>query len=306
MKKIVFIMILIFSLSFLTGCDNKSIKNLNANDFIMLSLDISSNGRIVQSLDFSVNSERLDSICSEEEKQKFISNLVVKVDELRSEFLLNYTILYIQNPNEEYKLNKGLVLTNATYNQESDSVGFNIIFTSIGSWNYYHSSTQSSNGKDENGNIFLTKNQSVGSFPFSSKMKISEDETIYVGDRYRLQYLSAGSGMTFVNQLENLYNPIYIYNYSTYYSRIHSDSDYKFTDANGHSHHVWTIDSQSLSADNKILIYSYTINAGYWYLFILIFSFIFALILLCILNYKKIKMYLQKLFKKLNKKSKKW
>lgn len=290
MRKFLFIMILIFSLSFFAGCTRQDIKNLDADDFIMLSLDISSNGRIVQSLDFSVNSERLSNLGSDEEKLTFISNLTAAVERLRTEFLLELTILYIQNPSEEYKLNKGVVLTNAAYSNESDSVGFNIIFTSIGAWNYYHNSGQGG-GDDENKNIFINKNESIGTFPFSSKVSLSEDETIYVGDRYRLQYLGAAQGLSFESELSRLYNPVLLYNYSTYYSRLHSDADYQFVDSNGHSHHLWAVESEDLSADNKILIYSYQINAGYWYLFILIFALVFAVILYCILNYKNIKKY---------------
>ncbi len=298
MRKLLLIMILIFSLSFLTGCGEQNIKEFNASDFIMLSLDVSSNGRIVQSLDFSVNSKRLENIGSEEEKLNFISNLTTTIEGLRTEFLLNYTIFYIQNPNEDYKLNKGVLLTNAVYNQTTDSVGFNIIFTSLGAWNYYHDS-KGSEEKDENKNIFINKNESVGTFPFSGKIKISEDESIYVGDRYKLQYLSASQGLSFESELAKLYQPILIYNYSTYYNRLHSDADYQFVGSDGHSHHLWTVESSKLSGENKILIYSYQINVGYWYLFILIFALIFAIILYCILNYKNFKNYFK------NKKNKK-
>ena len=295
MRKFLLIMILIFSLSFL-GCSRQDIKKLDAEDFIMLSLDVSSNGRAMQSLDFSVNSDRLEKLGSGEEKSKFISSLTDVVERLRAEFLIGFTIFYIQNPCEEYKINKGVILTSAVYSQESDSVGFNIIFTSIGAWNYYHNSGQGGGEKKEN--IFITKNESIGSFPFSSKANLSENETIYVGEKFRLKFLEAAQGLSYENKLGELYKPLLIYNYSTYYSRLHSDADYQFVDANGHSHHVWTVESENLSGDNKIIIYSYQINAGYWQLFILIFALVFVVILYLILNFKNIKKYLQNKYKK--------
>ncbi len=290
MKKLILIMAIIFSLSFFTGCGQSTL-NLNGRDFIMFCLDISSNGRIIQSLDFSVNSDRLDNISeSQEEKLSFIATLTEMVDELRREFLLNFALIYIQNPNEEYKINQGLIITNTTFNQETDTIGFNMIFTSLGAWNYYHDVKQNENDdKKEDDNIFISKNQTQGIFPFSSKIKVSEEESIYVGQRYIQKYIDCGKNFSFANEIKNLYSPLLIYNYSTYYSRLHSDADYKFTDSNGHSHHIWAVDGKDLTANNSIYIYSYNINVGLWYLFILIFSIVFAVILYIILDYKNIK-----------------
>ena len=314
MKRFFLIMVLIFSLSIFNGCNMNDTLVLSDKDFIMLSLDLSSNGRIVQSLDFSVNSKRLNSFESENEEVIFLSNLSQNISELRAEFLLTYTVKYIQNPVEEYKLNQGLIITNVSYNETTDTIGFNLIYTSVGAWNYYHNtvSSDSNNESANNGNslgysnIFLTKNQSQGTFPFSSKVKISEQESIYVGDRYIQKYLQASEGLSFENQLTEDYSPLLIYNYSTYYARLHTDADYKFSDSNGHNHHLWTIECDKLSAENKISISSYTVHTGYWYLFAIIFALIFAVIIYVSIEHKKIFKNLKKKpskkeFEKINK-----
>lgn len=290
MRKIFLIMIMIFSLSFFTGCSSSQIDDVD--DYIMLSLDISSNGQVVQSIDFSLNGDRLNEMGIEEtEKNQFILNLQEQVKQIRNEFLMNFTLVYIANPNEEYSLNKGLLFTNVTYNSNTDSVGFDMIFTSIGAWNYYHNTTGSSQDSSQNGNdnIFYSENISQGSFPFSAEINLGEGQSIYVGERYRQRYLQALSGLSFENEMTQNYNPTLIYNYSTYYSRLHSDADFKYTDSLGRSHHVWAVESQDLTADNKIKISSYNIHSGSWYLSALIFTTILGIILYVILDYKKIK-----------------
>lgn len=301
MKKVILIIAIIFSLSFFTGCSNENVtnaQNLNFDDYIMLSLDISPSGQVVQSLTFSVNSYYIDKHAqNENEKLDFISNLVKQVSEIRTEFLFGYTIKYIQNPKEEYKLNKGLLLSNAVYNDESDTVGFNILFTSIGAWNYYHqvSSANQPNSSSQNKgeNIFLKKNSSLGTFPFSNEVKLGETESIYVGERYRQKYLSASSNLSFSQKIEKDYSPTFIYNYSTFYSRLRSDANCKLNDNRGIIHHIWTVDYDELSSENKINIYSYSINTGMWYLFALIIALLVTLIAILIAYRKEIKSFIK-------------
>ena len=294
MKKLALAVVIIFSLFFCVSCGHGA-GSLDYSDFIMLSLDISSNGQIVQSLDFSVNSSQIDSLSeSEEEKLKFISNLTSQINDLRTEFLFSYTLKYIQNPVEEYKLNKGLLITGSAYNSSTDTVGFNLIFTSLGAWNYYHSSGENEEEED-NGNIFLKKSVSGGLFPFSNSIKLNEEESIYVGERYRQKYIESAEGLSFKSELEANYSPELIYNYSTFYSRLHSDCDFNFTDSSGHTHHVWTVNSNSLTGENSIEVYSYQINTGMWYLFALIKTIVLAVILYIIFERKRIGEYFKNL-----------
>lgn len=291
MRKFALIIILIFSLSIFTGCDSSS--SVEIDDYIMLGLDISSNGQIVQSLDFSVNSDYLNEQCDEVEKNQFILNLQEQVKQIRNEFLINFTLVYIANPVADYSLNKGLLFTNVSYDSDNDSVGFDMIFTSASAWNYYHNSSQSS-GANSNGNIFYTENLSQGTFPFSSKINLGDGESIYVGERYRQFYLQAVEGLSFENALKENYSPTLIYNYSTYYNRLHSNANVEFLDSNGHTHHVWMVENQSLTGDNTITIASYSVKSGSWYIMALVITIIVGIILYIIFDYKNIK----ELFKK--------
>lgn len=289
MKRILLVMVLIFSLSVFTGCNEEN--RTDVDNYIMLSLDVSSNGQVIQSVNFSVNSDVLDSLGVDEvEKNQFIISLQEQISQIRTEFLMNFALIYITNPNEEFSINKGLLFSDVAYNATTDSVGFDMLFTSIGAWNFYHNSSQSSNPNQEEG-LFYSKNLSQGNFPFSSEINLGDGESIYVGEHYRQKYLQAMDGLSFSGRLEEEYNPTLIYNYSTFYSRMHSDADLKYTDDIGHTHHVWLVESNSLTGDNKITIATYQVHSGAWYLFALIFTVILGIILYVILDFQRIKCY---------------
>lgn len=266
MKRFAISMLLIISLSFLYGFAPKTTA-VEGDDYIMMSLDISSNGQIVQSIDFSLNSERLSKHSkSVKEELDFKNSLVKQIETIRNEFLFGFALTYLASPNEEYKINKGVVLTTVALDQENDSVGFKMGFSSLNAWNYYHSSKEGEK-EDKKQNIFLNKVESKGVFPFSAQMKISETQSISVGNRYKNLYLSAGQNLSFSEVLNVEYNPIFIYNYSSFNRKLHADSDYSFTDNAGHLHHLWLVDGQSLNENNSINIYYYIINKGVWLIF---------------------------------------
>lgn len=254
---------------------------VQAEDYILLSLDFSRTGTVTQSIKFSVNSKHIKELSNDLEN--FKSNLIKEVNNIRNEFLFSYTLFYIQNPNENFKLNQGLLLTDVTFDQSNDTIGFDIIFTSLPSWNYYHSSSNSSSENDNlnKGNIFFTKNLSEGIFPFSSSVLINESEKMLVGERYRQKYIESANGLSFYNLLKSEYKPSFIYNYSTPYSNIHSNSNYEFKDSAGQYHHVWLVEYDNLDENNSILLYNYTINYGMWYLLALLIVAIPTTIFVC-------------------------
>lgn len=260
-------MILLFSFLLLPGFTNAP--TARPDDFVALSLNISSTGCVTQSLKFSVGSKRLDNLTANEvEKATFIANLATAVNDLRTEFLLSFTVKYIKNPVESYAINRGLVLTNTTFDDGSDTIGFDMIFTSLGAWRYYHgqSADSGSDTQQPDANKFISKTSSESQFPFSGSVQISENETVLVGQRYKDKYLSAASGLSFEGSLAEQYNPTFVYDYSTPFSRLRSDAQEKFKDGSGNTHHVWTVDDEKLSSDNSISLYQYKINTGWWYL----------------------------------------
>ncbi len=253
----------IFSLSFLFGFAPKPLKS--TDDFIILSLDTSSNGRTTQGVYFSINSKRINNISSSiKEEINFKNNLKKQVETIRNEFLFSFALTYLQNPIEEYKINQGVVLSPVAVNADADMIGFQIIFTSAGAWNYYHQSNggQSANGRD---NIFLSKISSEGLFPFSAEVKTSETQTITAGERYKQMYLSSAEELSFKGQLQEEYNPTFVYDYSSFNKKLRSNANAKFADNNHHYHHVWA--ETDCQKAEKICLYYYNINKGVWIAF---------------------------------------
>ena len=64
-------------------------------------------------------------------------------------------------------------------------------------------------------------------------------------------------------------------------------------DNRGNIHHIWTVDYDELSSENKINIYSYSINTGMWYLFALIIALLVTLIAILIAYRKEIKSFIK-------------
>ncbi len=261
----------IFSLSFLFGF--APAPKTIGEDFIVLSLDTSLNGRTVQSFNFSINSKRLNNLsASVKEEVDFKNNLKKQVEVIRNEFLFSFALVYLQNPIEEYKINQGVVLTPVAINSQTDTIGFQIVFATGGVWNYYHHTKVEQKINDKE-NIFLNKIASEGIFPFSAEVKISEKQTITAGERYRQMYLASAQGLSFENALQAEYKPIFIYDYSSSNKKLRSNADMTYTDNAKHYHHVWA--EENCQNADKTYLYFYNINKGVW------LAFAIALPLLC-------------------------
>ena len=289
MKRVMICIMLIFSLSFFYGFSPQKTYE-KFDDFIMLSLDFSSNGQIVQSIDFSVNSGWVNNeALSIKETIEFRKALTKNIESIRSEFLFSYALLYMQNPNEEYKINKGLLLSGVTYNETSDTLGFKMCFTSVGAWEYYHPTKQNENQEKTNKrkNIFLNKVKSVGVFPFSSVVKVAEKEEKTIGRRYQEKYISSAEGLSFWQKLKNQYKPRFIYNYSAFNAKLRSDSQYKFSDQQQHTHHIWIVENDNLNEKNSISLYYYQINKGAWIIAVLTISLTAMLISIISIKFSK-------------------
>lgn len=264
MKKLILTFILIFSLSFLCGCNNQEEVNVDKN-FIMLSIQQNADGSAKQSVVFGVNSDflRLHSK-SVQEELIFKQNLVKQVEEIRKEFLFSFALTYMKKPVEEYKINQGVLLSQVGYNAEGDYVGFEVTFTSLGAWRYYHQINENTQEAKGGGNIFYLKQVSEGEFPFSTLLGGKTS----IGEKYKNCYISACQGLSFESVIKYQYKPDYVYNYATYYSRFHSNADAKFRGNDLKYHHVW-IENDLNSCDN-IKLSTYVIYKGWWILCVLV------------------------------------
>jgi hypothetical protein len=263
MKRFFILAMAIFSLSFLFGFAPQPLKS--TDDFIILSLDTSSNGRTTQGVYFSINSKRINNISSSiKEEINFKNNLKNQVEVIRSEFLFSFALAYLQNPIEEYKINQGVVLPPVAVNNDLDMIGFQIIFTSHSAWNYYHQTKGGQTAKNKR-NIFLNKIASEELYPFSAEVKVGESQTITAGERYKQMYLSSAVGLSFEKTIMAEYNPTFVYDYSSFNKKLRSNANAKFADNNRHYHHVWA-ETDCQNAE-KICLYYYNINKGVWIAF---------------------------------------
>lgn len=287
MKKIILTIILIISLSFFCGCQKKEEVEIRDN-CIILSLSQNPNLTITQSVQYSLNSKYLNKVSSSlKEEFDFKRNLNKSLSELRKEFLLSFAIIYVENPQEEFKINKGVLLSEVAINEENDTIGFEIYFTSIGAWNYYHGIKDDDNIVEDKGNLFYKKNESKGIFPFSSVVKSSNGEKL-AGNIYKERYISSAKGLSFEDKIKDDYKVQFIYSYSSLNKRLRSDANINFYQ-NGLNHHLWVVDEDNLTGENYITLTTFMIYYGWWLLFAIVIPLIFggAIIIIIILNRKR-------------------
>lgn len=266
MKKYIIIILLIFPLLFLSACDKREIK-IDKN-FIMLSIEQNANGTSKQSIVFGVNSDFLrENSKNIQEELQFKQNLLKNVENIRNEFLFSFALIYMQNPVEKYKINQGVVLSQVGYNADGDYIGFEISFTSLGAWQYYHPSNKSQENNQKNSkndNIFYKKQINMGNFPFSSSLSDGSN----VGEKYKSCYISSAKGMSFENKIKDQYKPDFVYNYCTFYPKFHSNADVEFKGTNNQYYHIWL--ENDLKNCKNIELILVTIYKGWWIFFALL------------------------------------
>ena len=228
-----------------------------SNEFILLSLAISEDGIINQSLQFSVGSKKLESAGADKtEIEEFKLRLVKEIKTFRDEFYLSFLLQYASNPQPEFQIGKALVVTEPTYTTKTDTIGFNLLFSSLEAWNFFHktSGDGATNSEQTNYGFMITSGQS-SLFPFSA---LQND--LMVGQRYAGAYKNA------LGNIKLDYNPDLVYDYATFSRSIKSDSNYA-VDSELY-HHIWIKKIDELE-NAKIKLYLSVPNAPLWYLALL-------------------------------------
>ncbi len=262
---IIILILFIFPFLSLTGC-NKN-ENLNVDDFVLMSLNYNQED-VSWHLYFSVNSKTLLADCSELEINNFIKNLEKNVDNLRTEYVFNLAIKYIQNPKEEYSINRGVLITPVQYIKEYDVVGFSVKYLDYSTFNYYHSSSSSSSLNNQ-GNFFIYKKTSKGINPFSNMVQVSENQKLMLGERYKNLYLDS-INLSSLNIDSSQYTPTFIYDYGCTQSYIKTDSDVKLQQG-GLFHHYWLESEESLKEGQNVTLSIQFLKSGPIQLVIVIF-----------------------------------
>ena len=274
-------------------------EQIAAEDYILLSLDVSN--APVQAIQFSVSNQLFDKCnASASEKTQFIDSLLEKVDMIRTEFLLNLTLKYLQNPIPQYKINDGVILSSVVYNSELSLVGFRIIYQSRAAFNYYNSSSSKSEKPADNGNIFIKKYTTNSLFPFCSEVNMGGGQKITVGERYKNFFTSAATGKDYYQDLCDFYSPTYVYDYVVRGDDLHSDAKYIVKDGNC-NHHIWLVSENDLQNKPNISLSITIINKGWWFLMALLLALGALLICLIVIYRSQIKTFCIKIASKIRK-----
>lgn len=281
MKKLAIAFILIFSLSFFYGCNEKEFSC--GGDVVYSGVRYFQTGEIVQTMGIGVDSEKLNDAASLNEKTVFISNLIKQMDLLRQKFILNFAIIYLQNPVDEMKIGQGVKISQCAYRQKVDMVAFDVMFSSASAWRFYHGIKEEENAQNTKLPILFEKRESKGVFPFAAEDKDGE----LIGKSYKKLYLNAAKGLSFEKEINKSYSPTFVYTYSTHSSALKSNAKYLQKDNRGMFNHIWTIEEKNLSQENKTVIYYNIINKGMWILFAVLLPILALLIYLLMVKTKK-------------------
>ena len=269
MKKILLILAFIIVGVSLTGCGTKQ---LNSSEYILLSVATTNEGAIGQSLQFSVGTQKLKNQgLTEEQVQAFIGKLKQNVQTFRDEYLLNFMLIYNSKPDPKFKIGSAVVVTKVDYLKESDTVGFDIVFTSQEGWQFYH--TGQGVGGVSHDYVIAHQTSSTGEYPFSSMVG---QQT--VAERYVEAYKSA-------IDIEMEYSPDLIYDYALPTGYIKSDCDYRIVQ-DGFYHNVWLRNLQNYK-DATITLYNVTLNNALIIILLLISVLLGVGVTLLIIKIKK-------------------
>lgn len=298
MKKVTLALLIVVCLFSFIGCQSAPMID---SSFVMVSLGRFSSGKTIQKFDFSLDSNFLrQNGFDEEDIEKAKANLIENVDVFRKEFVLSFELIYqaSENKNSDFLVNGELLtITQTTYNQNTDSVGFSMVFENQEVWDFYHqSSTQNPDetegNKNSQGIVFVETQSTTSIFPFVNEVSVGEGQKMTVAERYRQAYLKSVNFASNYSQIEKNYSPDFVYNYGTSYGNINSDADSFFQDVDGLYHHVWVKNYKNLSADDTITLYVNSANKGWWYMFYLlavIIVMVGAIAIVKIIERKRIK-----------------
>ena len=280
MKKIIFVFVTLFSLFFLISSIQLNEREIDVKeDYIMMSMNIQNNG-VKQSIIWGIDENFIIEQSSQKEFLTFCSDFISKVNDVRNEYLFSYALIYSENPIEDFKLNKGIILTDVVYNSKLHYVGFDVIFTSMESWAYYNNIDKNvtKNGR----NIFYDKIDIKNKFIFSNGVIEQKGKNkILLGEKYKNLYLDTCKSFKFGEKLKERYSPDFIYDYAIQNLRLKSDSTYKVNNGNVY-HHIWKISNSKLNSNNEICMQMYIFYYSDWYLTALLGYVLFLLVLFCI------------------------
>lgn len=256
-KKIIYFLPILLFIFLFSACSSE--KPISYDNSIVFSLSISSQGEICQEISFPTGEEEMN--LNEEENSSYIKELINKIK--HSVFFSYFYNFYniSQKVNNEYKLGgENVNYTLPTYMEEEGKISFTFNFATAEAWDAYHPKEES----EEDGfviekGVFITKGKANGNFVFNEKVLIEEKE-MTIGE-YFYTILSTTREKYFSGELEK---PDFVYKYSHYSSKIHTNADEKVDNSSGYVN-VWRLNFEELGSEKNIEIYTYSPNRWIWY-----------------------------------------
>ena len=273
MKKIfTIVVIMLFSLMAF-GC---SMTTLPSNSFSLKSI-VLANGGVRQEIEFPTLKSFLDGY-DQNKINDYLQKLQTEIEEkVYNSFYLNYWLKYMENQNTEFIIGGDKVkFERPALSADQNSISFSLGFLTRDAWEYYtKQNEEDEEGSEEFKNIFMTKTESEGQFPFTEE--IAE------------QYLSVVNSTVkayFPNLTISKSDIHFSYVYQTPYQKIKSNADVKGENKEG-VYHIWTKSKEEIKEEKPIVIWVNEVNKGVWYLLILGTTLFLSLIILLIYYLRK-------------------
>lgn len=297
MKKLCAILILaiicIFGITF-SACKERVIF---PSSFIMLAMVLDSDGSVTQDIEFSLQSENLKHLNTPSEHVNEIkNNFVEAMNMLRNEFYISFLLIYTLVPDPQFAISQNVAVGQVEIDKQADIIHFCIKYKNLKAYQYYQGAALSNNQSNPESNLlgknnvkFVTRQQIEGLFPFAAPYTDAAGNKITVGQRYQSLYRNCFNVTLPNDVVGQLDVPKFVYDYALPYSNIRSNSS-TVVHAGNLYHNIWIKDVNNYQ-DQKIKLTSTTVNAGLWYLTLLvatIFAFGVGLLIIKIKNRQKI------------------
>lgn len=268
MKKIFFLFILLIAIS-LSSSGYVSSATEKSEQFIEVQTLSYNTGEIAQGFYFSTNEDFLLSLgANNEEVNLFLSRLRSNISKFRNLLIANFASIYLQNPIEEFAIGeKGGLIIQDVISKENNCIGFQLLFTSSGAWNYYHpNKSNNENNKNESEDLnFISKILSEGEIIFAQTLDYQQ---MTVGEYFIKMYIDAGEGI--IDNLNENYSPQLIYDFAVGSSKLHSNADSVVYGNDNLYHHLWQRTIDNYKAASQLNLYYYKINQQWWYLTVIL------------------------------------
>ena len=291
MKKFLLtLFVMIFPLISLLGISN-STSALEPKQYIKAQTYSYADGKVLQGFYISVNDEFLkENGVSSTETTNFKLVLESLLDGYKKILIAYYSSIHeTQDPEFIIGAGGGLEFSEVSI-FEGNYIGFQLLFTSRDAWKYYHPSSSGNDSANEGEtNVeFVSTISSKGEMIFAQNFL----EGITYGQYFANMYLQAGQDTTSIENLESIYQPIFVYEYAVASSKIKSNADYTFYSTANLYHHVWERNFENYLTESEINLYYYQPNTEWWYLTIICIGVMVVVVgtaVCLILNKRKIK-----------------